>query len=124
MHTTSALQGKYISIKLTSQSKPLFASFNPWFSFMPVQKMKIKRKYNSRIFFFTNILKLMDETTFTHGLYSYRERLQYYTNEQIKDSLMINNVSLCYQDKAAIGRSLYLILNFRSILRNKRILCV
>ena len=28
MHTTSALQGKYISVKLTSQSKPLFASFN------------------------------------------------------------------------------------------------
>ena len=46
--TTSALLGKYISMRLTSQSKPLFASFNPWFSFMPVQKMKIKRKYNSR----------------------------------------------------------------------------
>ena len=34
--TTSALQGKYILMKLTSQSKPLFASFNPWFSFTPV----------------------------------------------------------------------------------------
>ena len=33
-------------------------------------------------------------------------------------------MSLCYQDKAAIGRSLYLILNFSSILKSIRSPCV
>ena len=66
--TTSAykIQGKYISVKLTSQSKPLFASFNPWFSFTLSQKMKIKGKFNSRIvFFFHYHSKFMDERTTT-----------------------------------------------------------
>ena len=38
--TTSALQGKYIWMKLTSQSKPLFTSFNPWFSSCVYEKWK------------------------------------------------------------------------------------
>ena len=82
-------------MKLTSQSKPLFAPFNPCFFFMPVQKMKIKRKYSSRIvFFFINILKFMDKRTVITVMYlymhSYREYLQQYTNEQ-RYNLAINN---------------------------------
>ena len=49
--TTITIQGKHIPMKLTSQSKPLLASSNPWFSFMPGQKMKIKENITQEIFF-------------------------------------------------------------------------
>ena len=124
--TTSALQGKYILMKLTSQSKPLFASFNPWFSFTPVWKIKIKHN-SSIVFFFINILKFTDERTFTRCIYTVTVSVCS-TIQMNKDNLTIHNdkmsVCTCYQDKAAIGRSLYLILNFSSTLRSIRSPCV
>ena len=95
---------------------------------MPVQKMKIKRKYNSRTVFFIqiNILKFMDKRTVITCIYTVTESV-YSSIQMNKDILKINNhwqdVSLCYQDKAAIGRSLHLILN-SIILRSIRSPCV
>ena len=78
-------------MKLTSESKPLFAPFNPWFSFTPVQKMKIKRKHNSRIvFFFINILKFMDKRTVITCIYTVTESV-YSSIQMNKDNLTINN---------------------------------
>ena len=95
---------------------------------MPVQKMKIKRKYNSRTVFFIqiNILKFMDKRTVITCIYTVTESV-YSSIQMNKDILTINNhwqdVSLCYQDKAAIGRSLHLILS-SIILRSIRSPCV
>ena len=91
-------------------------------------KTKLKSKEDIfQDFFFIYILKFMDERPFmTCTWYTVTESV--YSGMQMnKDNLTINNeedLSLCYQDKAAIGRSLYLILNFSSILRSISSPCV
>ena len=63
----------------------------------------------------------------TYCIYTVTESV-YSSIQMNKDNVTIYNdkiyVSLCYQDKAAIDRSLYLILNFSSILRSISSLCV
>ena len=59
---------------------------------MPVQKMKIKRKYNSRTVFFIqiNILKFMDKRTVITCIYTVTESV-YSSIQMNKDNLTINN---------------------------------
>ena len=68
----------------------------------------------------------MDKRTVITCIYTVTESV-YSSIQMNKDILTINNhwqdVSLCYQDKAAIGRSLHLILN-SIILRSIRSPCV
>ena len=114
-------------MKLTSQSKTLFASFNPWFRSCLYKKWKEKENTTQELFYlFINILKFMDKRTVITCIYTVTESV-YSSIKMNKDILTINNhwqdVSLCYQDKAAIGRSLYLILN-SIILRSIRSPCV
>ena len=59
---------------------------------MPVQKMKIKRKYNSRTVFLIqiNILKFMDKRTVITCIYTVTESV-YSSIQMNKDILTINN---------------------------------